>query len=416
VDKPRKNRRKVALRLAVAAAGICAAGLLTYLFAFHDPRADVVVSGGEIVLGRVTRGAFREYVDAQAVVAPGAAAVVEAREAGAIVSLRARDGDMVRRGGVILELDNPLLRAELAEAEARFAADALGGEVARLEWEQAACVLDERILDLDSAVAAARKAASREKALYEAGGATRADQEDAEESLEHLLRKRELLERSADLARAAREGKARLAESTSRHLMRSLELARERVRTLAITTPADGRITGLTAAPGQSVRAGERIALVEAAVEPRLDARVDEWYLPKVAVGCGATVDYGGRTWTLRVARVLPTLEGGTFGIECAFTAGLPAGLQSGQGLTVRLGLSGDSRALLLPKGPFLQSTGGAWVFVVREDGRGAERRAITCGRQNPEYIEVLGGLEENDRVIVSEYGALMDRERFELR
>ena len=48
--------------------------------------------------------------------------------------------------------------------------------------------------------------------------------------------------------------------------------------------------------------------------------------------------------------------------------------------------------------------TGGSWIFVLDKDGHKAYKRKIRIGRQNPQYYEVLEGLEPGEKVIVSGY------------
>jgi HlyD family secretion protein len=72
-----------------------------------------------------------------------------------------------------------------------------------------------------------------------------------------------------------------------------------------------------------------------------------------------------------------------------------------------KLELGGDVAAVVLPSGPFLEATGGAWVFVVDADGTTASRRAVKLGRRTPESVEVLGGLKPGDRVVTSDYTGL---------
>ena len=55
--------------------------------------------------------------------------------------------------------------------------------------------------------------------------------------------------------------------------------------------------------------------------------------------------------------------------------------------------------------------TGGNWIFVLDKDGSKAYRRNIRIGRQNPQYYEVLEGLEPGEQVIVSGYEAYKDNE-----
>ncbi len=71
----------------------------------------------------------------------------------------------------------------------------------------------------------------------------------------------------------------------------------------------------------------------------------------------------------------------------------VPQGIRRGQTLQIRLALSDETQALLLPKGGFYQQTGGNWIFKVSENGKVAYKVDIQLGRQNPDYYEVLQGL-----------------------
>ena len=59
---------------------------------------------------------------------------------------------------------------------------------------------------------------------------------------------------------------------------------------------------------------------------------------------------------------------------------------------------------MIIPRGSFYQATGGAWIYVLSPEGDRAYKRQIRIGRQNPQYYEVLEGLEPGERVIVSGY------------
>ena len=62
------------------------------------------------------------------------------------------------------------------------------------------------------------------------------------------------------------------------------------------------------------------------------------------------------------------------------------------------------TEAVIIPRGSFYQTTGGAWIYVLAPEGDKAYKRPIRIGRQNPQYYEVLDGLEPGERVIVSGY------------
>jgi HlyD family secretion protein len=69
-----------------------------------------------------------------------------------------------------------------------------------------------------------------------------------------------------------------------------------------------------------------------------------------------------------------------------------------------------------LATGGFFKDTGGNWVFVINPSTGNAEKRNIRLGRKNPEYYEVLEGLVEGEKVIVSGYENFGDNEVLEMK
>ena len=97
------------------------------------------------------------------------------------------------------------------------------------------------------------------------------------------------------------------------------------------------------------------------------------------------------------------------------FTGESPKGIRRGQSVRIRLELGDSEQSLLIPTGGFFKDTGGNWVFVLNSSGN-AEKRNIRLGRKNPEYYEVLEGLVEGEKVIVSGYENFGNNEVLELR
>ena len=107
---------------------------------------------------------------------------------------------------------------------------------------------------------------------------------------------------------------------------------------------------------------------------------------------------------SVTVRRVSPQVHNGQFRVDLDFNTASPPTLVEGAAKQGRLQLGGDTPALLLPAGPFLERTGGDWVFVVSPGGRSAERTRIKVGRRTSEQLEIEGGLAAGERVITSDY------------
>ena len=130
-----------------------------------------------------------------------------------------------------------------------------------------------------------------------------------------------------------------------------------------------------------------------------------------LALGLAATFRQNGHEYTLRLRKVYPEVRDGRFRIDFVFQGSRPANIRTGQTYYVDLQLGESKQALLIPKGTFYSVTGGQWIFVLDKDGHKAYRRKISIGRQNPQYYEVLEGLEPGERVIVSGYEAYKESE-----
>jgi len=109
-------------------------------------------------------------------------------------------------------------------------------------------------------------------------------------------------------------------------------------------------------------------------------------------------------------------VENGQFQVDMRFVDDAPEDLRRGQSLRIRLQLGNSSPALLLDRGGFYQQTGGNWVYRVTENGNRAERRSIEIGRQNPDHFEILSGLTDGDKVIISNYEAFGENESLNLQ
>ena len=124
-----------------------------------------------------------------------------------------------------------------------------------------------------------------------------------------------------------------------------------------------------------------------------------------------ATFDQNGKHYLLQVRKVYPEVRDGRFRIDFVFKGVRPGNIRTGQTYYVDLQLGQSKQAIIIPKGTFYSVTGGQWIFVLDKSGKKAYRRKITIGRQNPQYYEVIEGLEPGEQVIVSGYEAYKDND-----
>lgn len=184
----------------------------------------------------------------------------------------------------------------------------------------------------------------------------------------------------------------------------ALDLMRRKVGDLIVRAPVDGQLTSFDAEIGQNRNPGERLGQIDVLSGFKVRADIDEHYISRIYPDLEGEFTLSGKSYPLRIKKVYTQVSNGRFQVDMELSGNVPEGIRRGQTLQIRLALSDETKALLVPKGGFYQQTGGNWIFKLDKDGKTAYRVDIQLGRQNPDYYEVLQGLKPGDKVITSSY------------
>jgi HlyD family secretion protein len=187
-------------------------------------------------------------------------------------------------------------------------------------------------------------------------------------------------------------------------MQNTLELMRKKVGDLIVRAPIDGQLTSLDAEIGQSKNKGERLGQIDAATGFKVRVDVDEHYISRIFIGLNGIATIAGKDYKLSIKKVFTQVTNGRFQVDMEFSDTIPQGIRRGQTLQIKLALSDEMQAIILPKGGFYQQTGGNWIFKVSEDGSKAYKVDIQLGLQSPDYYQVLQGLQPGDKVVTSSY------------
>ena len=393
--------------LALGAIGVGVIAALAVALWLLPGAHSIAVKAGDTQIATVRREPFQDYVPVRASVEPLTTVYVTAVEGGQVEQVLALDGAEVTAGEALARLANPQLKLAVVSQEAAIAGrlgDVSGQELA-LQKAQA-----DRERELAQATYDAQKARrefDRRTTLHDAGFESDvALKTAADEAAYTQGRVGSLKSGGAREAAISADQHGRIRALATR-LNDNLAAVQASLDALVVKAPMPGRLTNFNLQPGQSLKAGESVGQVDSENAYKLTAEVDEFYLGRVAVGQPASADLNGRALPLKVARVLPQVTQGRFQVEFAFQGAPPAGLRRGQSLDVRLVLGDTRPAVTLPNEAWLEGSGGAYAFVLRPDGRHADRRVISVRRRNPQQVEIASGLRPGEKVVVSSYAGL---------
>ena len=362
-------------------------------------------------IGSVEKKEFNDYVSVDGQVAPIQVVQISPEEGGIVLERMVEEGAKVKKGDVLVRLSNTNLDLEILQAESELAEKQNMLRNTHITMEQDKLANQKEEVQLMQDMTTKRRAYEHQDKLYKERLVSREDylkaKEDYDLAAKSLALVKEKLKKDAQLRRSQVD---QMDDNLSA-MQKNVILVRQRKERLDVRAQTDGEVGLLDVELGQSVMAGQKIGVVNDLSDYKVSAQVDEHYIDRVHQGLTATFTQGGKQYGLRVRKIYPEVKEGRFKIDFVFTGERPKNIRTGQTYYVDLQLGESKQAVLIPKGTFYSVTGGNWIFVLDSDGSKAYRRNIRIGRQNPQYYEVLEGLEPGERVIVSGYEAFKDNE-----
>lgn len=387
--------------------------LAATLFWWFAPRgSDQSVTADKLTISPVQRGTFEDFLPLRARTTPLVTVFLDAVEGGRVERVLAEDGAMVVKGQLLAELSNSDLQLNLLARQADVSREINSMRSQELALTQAALANERAVLEADLATRKAKRQYDLQRPLAQRGFVAGRTFRDSEDDYRSFQERQQVLERTRQADERLRIGQLAQLRASAKSLEASLGIARSTLEALNLRAPVTGKLSGFSIQLGQSLNRGERLGQIDSPGRNKLVAGVDEFYLGRVQLGQGATIESGGRTYAAKVTKIYPQVQNGQFEVDLQFQGTEPPGVQRGQTLQARLVLGDPAPALLLPNGGFYNDSGGAFVFVVAPNGGTAVKRPVRLGRRNTDAIEVLDGLSPGEHVITSPYTGFADKER----
>lgn len=377
----------------------------------RDNQSVLRVNSQTLSMGQVSRGEFNDYIRVTGQVMPMTTIQISPLEGGVVETIVAEEGSKVKKGDVILILNNESLDLQILNAEADLAEKENILRNTMISMEQQKLSLRQDMLQLGVEVRRLKRAYDSSKELYQEKLIAKEEWLKAEEDYLLALDKLELVKNRSQQDSLYRTVQIEQMEESLQNMRRNMLMIRKRKDNLTIKAPIDGELGLLDVVLGQSISAGTKVGQINNLDSYKIEAQVDEHYIDRVTSGLVAQFERQDEKYSTVIRKVYPEVRDGKFKADFKFDGQQPANIRIGQTYYLNLQLGQPEEALLIPRGTFYQKTGGRWIYVVSEDGTQASRREIRIGRQNPQYYEVLEGLEPGERVIVSGYDSFGDND-----
>jgi len=397
--KRRKRRQTIAIGVAV----IVVVALSVAVSRLEPAAPSIANADTTLWYGTVRRGPMVREVRGSGTLTPEEIRWIPASTSGRVERIVLQPGATVQPGTVILELSNPDLVQSVKNAE--------------MDWKTAVAQLDNQRATLTNARLTQEAAVSdaygayqvsvadveMHQKLFDSGGLVPAFLVKQKQVARDQAKNRwELAKRQLDTS--IQTGELQLAPAQAAVSQRRAEFDRlsRQLADLHVTSTMSGQLQVINVERGQQIGLGANLARVSDPTRLKAEIRVSETLTRDIRIGQNADVDTRGGHVKGHVSRIDPAAKNGTVGIDVTLDGPLPAGARPDLGVDGTIELERLANVLFMESPSFGQEQSTISVFKVLPT-REAVRVPVKVGRRSVQFIEVIEGLAEQDKVILSD-------------
>ena len=371
---------------------------------FGDHSSILRVERDRLIISTVEEGMFSDYISVTGKVEPKTTIYLDAAEGGKVDKRLIEEGAMVKKGDVILKLENRQLFQTILNSEAALAEKENYLRNTRVSFETEQIISKRNLLDNEYKMTRKKRTLYQNEIFLKQKSISKEEYLQSKEDYEYEIKLQELNKLKSINDSLIGITSMLTLESDLGKMRQMFRIVRERLEDLNVKAPVDGQLGMLDAEVGQSISPGQRIGQINVLTDFKIDARIDEHYIDRITYGLPGSFERNGTQYNLVVRKVYPEVRNGQFEIDMVFEGRSPETIRTGQTYQIKLELGESGRAIIIPRGDFFQTTGGQWIFVIDKAGKEASKRLIKIGKQNPQYYEVTEGLQSGENVITSGY------------
>ncbi len=412
---PQNEQAKIIRRIVIAVVLLLGVAVAAYALTRLRPAAPSV-DGASLFSDTVKRGDLLRAVHGVGPLVPEDIQWIPALNTARVSKIILHPGAIVKTDSVILELTNPELQRDTLDAEYQLKA-------AEAQFLSVKAQMGSDILNQKAAAAAVRSEYEQSKIQHAV------DEKMLEQKLgaEVTARLSKVKEDQLAIRAQLEEARSKNAEDTAEakiaaeksHVdqQRALyNLRRSQLEALHVRAGINGVLQLVPVEVGQSVAPGTNLARVADPRKLKAQIKIAETQANELSPGMKSTIDTRNGIVAGRVSRIDPSVQNGTVTVDISIDEALPNGARPDLSVDGTIEIENLKNILYVGRPAFGQPQTTVGLFKLNEDGTEAVRTSVKLGRFSVSSVEVLQGLKEGDRVILSDTSALSSYERIRLK
>lgn len=395
--------------------GVAALGGITYGLTKLKPAAPTL-DPSTAVIETVKRGEMVRDVRGNGTLVPEVTRWVPAPADGRVEKILLKAGVEVDASTVIAELSNPQLQQQATDTELQVKAAEADQENLKVRLESDAMTQKAAIATISSQYSQAKIQLDADEILYRQQLVAELTVKISRVAVQDLANRVKVEQERLAVMSKSTSAQMNAASSRLQQLRALAALRRQDVDRLKVRAGTGGVLQQVLVTEGQQVTPGTNIARVADPNSLKAVLRVAETQIGGVKIGQKVIVDTRNGLIDGQVSRIDPAAREGTFEIDASLTGPLPPSARPDLSVDGTIELERLQDVLKVGRPAFGQAQQTIGMFVLTPDGTEAERRQVKLGRNSVSMIEILDGLKEGDRVIISDTSALDSYNRIRLR
>ena len=397
------------LRLAVTGTAATAALLILSRVLGNDLHEN------ELFIRKVDRGPIEISVSASGKLMPLQEEIIVTPINTRILEVYKNPGDSVDKG-------DPLRKLELASVETEYRQKLDEREMMKSKLEQARVRLNGTISELEMQRRVKSMQAKQlytdlqdERYLDSIGAGTPDKIRRAELNYEETKLELQLLEQKIENEHKNARAELRVQELELGILDKTLEEKARLLKDARILSPRKATLTFINRQIGSQVPQGTQVAVVSDLTRLKVDCEIGDQHREKLSVGAKAVIKTGDTELRGTVVTVTPSVTNGIVYFTVVPDEADHPGLRSGLSVDIHVLYGLRQNVLRIPNGTFFKYGPGLYDLWIVREGR-AEKREVSLGESSYEYVEITDGLNEGDRVILSDMERYKDKQTLKIR
>lgn len=349
----------------------------------------------------VERGMLKSTMSAAGTIVAASERVINSPVTTTIDQVLLSTGAQVNKGDIVLKLDQEYTKLEFEQLKDQLALRQNNIEKLKLEFDKNLRDLDyqDQIKGLQLSELEAQL--SDQRRLLEVGGATAENVETAELQLQIARIEKKKLENELQYRRTVNDNEKNTLQLEYNIQAKRLTELRRKLAETKVTAPSSGVITWINEDIGKTVTEGEPLVRIANLEKYRVEASTSDRNSKNLQVGMPVEVRIGKERLQGSITRILPEIENNTVKFFVALDDPSNTALRPNLRTELYIITNEKKDVLKLKRGNILKGTTTQYVYKVVGDQ--ATKTRITKGLVSSDYFEIVDGLDEGDRVVISE-------------